>query len=429
MKQSINWSERFSNMAYRVHPPVISWLMQQALETPGMISLAAGFVDHESLPHSALSSIIQEIMQESQSGRCSLQYGTTAGDLELREILAQRLIQENILSKDAAVNSSQIIIGSGSQQLLYLASEALLDKEDIVIVEAPTYFVVLGVFNSRGARTLGIDTDAEGMSINHLRETLDELYRQGKLKRVKMIYLMSYSTNPTGITLSASRRKEIYDLLLEYKDKGFPLLLLEDGAYRELGFSEQSLPAVKVQDKENDFILYTESFSKSLSPGFRLGYAVGPKAVIDKMIDIKGNHDFGSSNLCQQILKHLLKNTFFDTHTKNLRLLYREKRDLVLKIVRDTFPHDARWLVADGGFYTWITLPEKYDTGINSVIFKEAQKEKVLYVPGALCYSEDRPESQKSSDIRLSFGMIDQTQLREGCERLGRAVSACVKES
>ena len=428
MKNPSTWQERFSAMAKRVQAPAISWLMQQALETPGMISLAAGFVDQESLPNTALSPILQTIMQEEQSGRSSLQYGTTAGDLELREILVQRLKEEDVIAPDANADASHVIIGSGSQQLLYLASETLLDKDDIVIVEAPTYFVVLGVFNARGARTIGVDTDADGMNISHLRETLDELYRQGKLDRVKMIYLMSYSTNPTGVTLSPPRRKEVYDLLLDYRDKGYPILLLEDGAYRQLRFSEPFLPAIKVQDKANELVLYTESFSKSLSPGFRMGYAVGPKDIINKMVDIKGNHDFGTSNLCQQIVKHLLKNTFFDTHTNILRTIYKEKRDLVLKIVENTFPHNATWLIPDGGFYTWISLPENYDTGVNSEIFKEALQQKVLYVPGSLCYSADRPESQHSPAIRLSFGMIDQSQLQQGCERLARAVSKWVKE-
>jgi 2-aminoadipate transaminase len=419
---SISWNSRLSQMANRVHSPEISWLMQQALEVPGMISLAAGFVDQESLPHQSVSPVLREMIEEAQSGRLSLQYGTTAGDPELRENLVDRLRIEKVFHPDASIDASNIIIGSGSQQLLYLVAETLLDENDIVLVEAPTYFVVLGVFQARGIQFIGIDTDEHGMKTSHLQETLQALDRSGDLHRVKMVYVMSYSTNPTGITLDASRRKAVLDILRPYQNSEKPILLVEDAAYRRLRFSDNPLPTIKSYDEENEYVLYTESFSKSLAPGLRLGFGVGPREIINKMIDIKGNHDFGSSNFCQQMVKRLLQHNVFDEHLKRLRQVYSEKRDVVMNILRDTFPPEAAWLNPDGGFYTWITLPPDWDTGADSMIFKQAVAQKVLYVPGALCYSPDRAESRRSSCIRLSFGMIDKETLREGCERLGKTI-------
>lgn len=420
--ETSDWPKRFSTIARRTPPPEISWLMAQALEVPGLISLAVGFVDRESLPHEEIDGLIREMMMQARSGQAALQYGTTQGDLEFRTLLIDRLRSEGVFHPDSSTGAPHCLIGSGSQQILYLAAEALLDEGDIVLLEAPTYFVVLGVFNSRGARTIGIDTDAQGLIPEKLEECLAHLKREGQLSRVKMLYLMSYATNPLGVTLPNERRKQIYAILQRYREEGFPILLVEDAAYRRLAFESDCPPPIKSLDESNDWILYTESFSKSLSPGLRLGCAVGPQPLIDKMIDLKGNHDFGSSNLAQQILKSAIQSGLFDRHLLTLNDVYRRKRDVALRILDDHFPPDAYWLNPNGGFYIWVTLPSTLDTGSNGPLFKTALEEKVLYVPGNLCYSADRPESQRSSTMRLSYGMIDEESLREGCQRLAMAL-------
>jgi len=419
---TFDWTKRFSSLARRNVPPEISWLMARALEVPGIVSLAAGFVDRETLPHDETADILAEMMAVPESGQAALQYGTTQGDLEFRTILIDRLRGENVLHPNAAIDASHCIVGSGSQQILYLASEALLDEGDIVLLEAPTYFVVLGVFNARGARTAGIDTDEVGMVPECLEACLERLHREGQLHRVKMLYLMTYATNPLGVTLPSPRRRQILSILQRYREEGFPILLVEDAAYRRLVFEGECPPPLKSEDDSNDFILYTESFSKSLSPGLRLGFGVGPKALIDKMTDIKGNHDFGSSNLTQQIVKRVVRGGLFDRHRQLLLDTYRKKRDIVLQILEDHFPPDAHWLRPNGGFYTWIALPPHMDSGPQGEIFQTALQEKVLYVPGSLCYSPDRPESQRSSTLRLSYGMIGESALREGCQRLAKTL-------
>ena len=419
-----DWTKKFSSLAERTSPPEISWLMAQALEVPGLISLAAGFVDQQSLPSAAASGIIQEMLDDVKAGRDPLQYGTTQGDLELRRDLNQRLHREGVFHPSAGIDESHFLISSGSQQALYLTAEALLDEGDIVLLEAPTYFVVLGAFESRGARTIGIDTDKDGIVPEKLEDCLAQLEREGLLPRVKMLYLMTYSTNPMGISLAEERRKQVFDLLRSYRDKGSPILLIEDAAYRRLCFDGPELAPLKSLEEDNDFVLYTESFSKSLSPGLRLGFGVGPKALIDKMVDLKGTHDFGSSNFGQQILKRFLRSGAFDEHTDHLKAIYKRKRDVALEIFECTFPSEVKWLRPIGAFYIWTQLPPDCDTGADSVLFKKALEERVLYVPGALCYSHDRPESKRSSELRLAFGMIEEEILREGCERLARAVNA-----
>lgn len=419
------WKQRYSRLARRTQSPEISWLMAQALEVPGLISLAAGFVDQDSLPHLEIASLMRKWMEHAATGQTALQYGTTAGDMELRSELVSRLRREGVLSPGAEVNTAHALIGSGSQQLLYLAAEALLDEGDIVLVEAPTYFVVLGVFLARGARIIGIDTDEQGIRPEKVAECLERLHRQGERPRVKMLYVMTYATNPLGVTLSLARRKELMDILGSHQDTGHPVLLVEDAAYRRLSFDPVPPPPLKSFDSHNESVLYLESFSKSLSPGFRLGFGVGPQAIVEKMVDIKGNHDFGSGNLSQQLLKEVLREGLFDRHTEALRQVYRRKRDITLEILQETFPPGAAWYRPQGGFYFWITLPARIDTGPHGDLFRRALEEKVLYVPGCLCYSPDRPESRQSSALRLSYGMIGEEKLREGCRRLGAAM-ACV---
>ncbi|MGI6456493.1 MAG: PLP-dependent aminotransferase family protein [bacterium] len=415
---------QFSRLAQRTHPPEISWLMAQALEVPDLISLAVGFVDQGSLPNRLVASEMAVMLESSKTGPAALQYGTTQGDLDLRTRLVEKLTQEQIFHPRAGIRAEHLLLGSGSQQILYLLSETLLDEGDIVLVEAPTYFVVLGAFQSRGARTVGIDTDEQGLVPESLLECLQVLERSGELSRVKFLYVMTYSTNPLGVTLPEERRTAIVDILRRYQDKGAPILFVEDAAYRRLSYRDQIPAPVKYYDENNDFVLYTESFSKSFAPGLRLGFAVGPKPLIDKMVDIKGNHDFGSSNLSQQLLKRILQTDTFEKQIRNLRKVYAHKCDQVMEVLKDTFPPEAGWTRPDGGFYTWITLPDAWDTGGQSELFQQALRERVLYVPGNLCYSPDRAESKQSSSIRLAYGMISEKQLTEGCERLAHALNA-----
>ncbi|MBI1390071.1 MAG: aminotransferase class I/II-fold pyridoxal phosphate-dependent enzyme [bacterium] len=422
------WPSRFSRAAARTHPPQISWLMAHALETPGLISLAAGFVDQQSLPHEAFSSELAALMAEPVQARAMLQYGSTQGDPGLRRALAERLAAEGVFHPGAGIDESHFIVGSGSQQILYLAAEAMLDEGDIVLLEAPTYFVVLGAFQTRGARTIGLDVDEGGLIPEQLEACLERLQNEGELGRVKMLYVMSYATNPQGVTLRAERRPRIIELLRAWREKGFPILLLEDAAYRRLSFEEPPAP-LKQYDDRNDLVVYTESFSKSLSPGLRLGFGVGPKDVIAKMIDVKGNHDFGSSHFNQTLLRRVLTAGAFDRHVETLRGVYRRKCAAALEVLGETMPGEAHWTPPTGGFYIWVTLPPEMDAGPEGEVFRRAVEDKVLYVPGCLCYSPDRPESERSPCMRLSYGQISDDDLREGCRRLAAALSSLTHEA
>lgn len=398
--------------------------MRDALEVPGMISLAAGFVDQESLPAEPIEATCRSLFHDADTARATLQYGSTFGDPSLRRTILDRLLSEKVISPDAAVSCNDVMIGNGSQQLLYLLSETLLDPGDIVLLEAPTYFVFLGILESLGATTIGLDTDSDGLVPESLDAVLIRLKSEGRLARVKFLYVMSYFANPTGRSWSSTRKREILEILRRHCQNESPILVVEDAAYRSLGEDEAVDPPLKSFDKENTEVLYLESFSKCLAPGLKVGCAVGPEPIIAKMVDLKGNHDFGTSNLSQQILAQSIQSTWYDEHVADVRRTYREKRRRLVAFLAEVSKENVSFDVPNGGFYLWMRLKDNRDTGPHSALFARAVEEKVLYVPGAYCFSADRVESRFCSWLRLSYGMISMDQLAEAVRRLGRAIDS-----
>jgi 2-aminoadipate transaminase len=191
-----------------------------------------------------------------------------------------------------------VCLTTGSQQLLYLLGEVLFDPGDIVIAEAPSYFVYHSLLQSHGARVLTVPVDEHGMDTGALEALLERLRRSGELPHVKVIYTVDYFQNPTGLTLSVERRKKLVELAKRYST-AHRILILEDAAYRELRFDGPDLPSVKSFDPTNEYVAYTSTFSKPCAPGLKTGYALLPPDVMDPVLHLKGSHDFGSTNLAQ----------------------------------------------------------------------------------------------------------------------------------
>ncbi len=251
----------------RTEPPVISEFMQTALANPGLISLAAGFVDQQSLPHEATARIASEILCDPVEGRRALQYGTTIGDVGLRQQLVA-LLERNERVPGGTFESllPRIVVTTGSAQLLYLVAEALLDPGDIVLVEAPTYFVFLGVLETRGARAIGVEIDEGGMKLDALEATLSGLEARGELDRVKLIYTVSEHSNPTGISLAEDRRGPLVDLARRWSKK-HRIYILEDAAYRGLNCQSRDEPSsVWRHDPEGETVVYARDVQQDLQP-------------------------------------------------------------------------------------------------------------------------------------------------------------------
>jgi 2-aminoadipate transaminase len=252
----------FSERSYQTADQPISYFMQQAIENPNLISLAAGLVDPGSLPAPEVAEAMASLLHRPSTAQAALQYGTTQGYAPLREKLLGRLAQlDGITPHEMGLTTADVVITTGSQQLLYLLSELLLDPGDLVITEAPSYFVYQGTLNSLGVRTLSVPMDEDGMDTNALEDLLLRLERTGQLDRLRLIYVCDYFQNPSGLTLSLPRRRHLLELAQRFSRRQ-RIFILEDAAYRELRYEGPDLPSIKSLDTENRHVLLAMTFSK-----------------------------------------------------------------------------------------------------------------------------------------------------------------------
>lgn len=425
-----------SQLGQRTAPPAISWLMSLTLAHPKLISLAAGFTDNASLPVDEARALLDEILSATRTGQPALQYGSTAGDPLLRELTAKRLTELDAQATSPApvaaggtpattLSSARLLITHGSQQLLYLLTETLCDPGDIVLVEDPTYFVYLGIAQSHGLRCRGVRLLPDGVDLAHLEQVLEELRRSGDLPRVKLLYLVTYYQNPTGYTTSQAKKSAALKLLRRYeKFAGHPLYLLEDAAYRELRFAGDDVPSALIAPGGADRVFYAGTFSKPFATGVRVGFGVLPEPVLTTATRIKGNHDFGTANLLQQLLTRALATGAYERHLAELQRRYAHKAHVMTDAVRAHFPSDVEWREPEGGLYVWARAPKRLRTGPKSRFFQTALRRNVLYVPGALCYADDSARRKPDHEMRLSYGGANERDLTEGIRRLGRALAA-----
>ena len=434
----------------------ISFLMQQAVEHPHVLSFAAGLVDAASLPVTESIESLRDMFADELRAQAALQYGTTQGDLRLRKQLADyhnRLEQTSTPAAQRAVTADEIVCTTGSQQLLALLADALLDPGDICLVAAPTSFAFLGVLDGVGARTIALPADECGLRMDALQAELQRLAATGELSRVKLIYVVSEFENPTGISLSLERRGQLAEIAKTWSTRrGEKIYVLEDAAYRELYYGEPTdavprpsgsgqvshpmrprpdgrgtdflLPSVWSFDTIGDTVIHAGTFSKSFSPGLRVGFGLMPRELRDAVNDLKGNQDFGSANFNQHLLAELLASGRFAIHAELVRAAYRIKRDAMLAAADEFFADlpGVSWVHPHGGLYVWMTLPSHIATGFDSPLFHRAvDVEQVMYVPGEICFGGPRDERQRNH-MRLSFGVQSPDGLREGMRRLSQAV-------
>jgi 2-aminoadipate transaminase len=404
----------------------ISYFMRQAVENPDLITLAAGLVDPSSLPAGPVAEALNALLAREESAQAALQYGTTQGCAALRELLVQRTAAlDGRTPGELSLSAENVVVTTGSQQLLYLLTELLCDPGDLVITETPTYFVFLGLAQSLGVRAVGVPMDDEGMSIDALEQMLVRLERSGEIDRLRFIYTCDYFQNPSGLSLSLSRRQRLLELARRY-GRSQRLLIVEDAAYRELRYDGADLPSIKSLDEDNSQVVLAMSFSKSLAPGLKTGYGVLPRDLVEAVVGIKGGHDFGSNNLAQHLIARLLETGAYDQHMARMRGIYQRKRNTLLAALAEAFPpaSGVSWTRPGGGLYVWLTFPAGMDAGPEGSLLKAALREGVLYVPGAFCCPPDAPS--QASAVRLCFAPVAIEQLSEAVRRLARAVQTVI---
>ncbi|MBN2023097.1 MAG: PLP-dependent aminotransferase family protein [Pirellulales bacterium] len=398
-------------------------LMAKALANPDLVSLAAGFIDQDTLPVEPTRRAMEAIWSNPVRARAALQYGTTIGHLPLRKILMERLLAaDGQTARRMNVSTDQIVVTAGSNELLYLVSDTILDPGDIVLCAAPSYFVFLGTLANLGVRAVGVEADEQGIVPEAVEEELERRRAARELHRVKAIYVISYYDNPSSVTVPAERRAALVDIAKRYSN-GNRIRVIEDTAYRELRYWGEDVPSIRSFDPEGNTVVMAGSFSKSFSPGVRVGWGVLPPDLVEPVLSQKGNIDFGSPNFSQYLVWTLLEQSLFDDHVATVREGYRRKIAATLEAADEFLaPIDGvEWIHPTGGLYVWLRLPESVDTGLSGPLFDRAVREGVLYVPGVYCYPTESPRVPKNM-IRLSFGVPCRDDIRRGIEALARAI-------
>jgi 2-aminoadipate transaminase len=294
-------------------------------------------------------------------------------------------------------------------------------------VESPTYFVFLGPVETRGARAIRVPIDEGGLRLDGLEAALERLEAEGQLERVKLIYTIPEHANPTGISLAADRRGPLVELARRWSRK-HRIFVLEDAAYRGLSFGSGEPPSVWSLDREGDTVILARTFSKTFSPGLKIGYGVLPEALIDPILYLKGNHDFGTANFNQRVLERILADGSYRRHVARLKELYRRKCGIFLSALDESIgdlDSEVHWAHPEGGLFVWMTLPEGLDTGFDGPLFPRCVREGVLYVPGEFAFAAE-PAPRPKNHLRLTFGVPSEAELVEGARRLGAALSACM---
>lgn len=421
--QSFSLSQR----ALRTKEQPIGYLMAQALYNPALISLAAGFVDYQTLPAKESSSLINELLADPVLGERAMQYGTSAGLNELRHQLLEHMAKLDGMSpSDLDASPDDVVITTGSQQLLFVLTDLLVDVGDIVITEWPSYFVYTGTLTSAGAQVRAVEMDDQGMIPEKLESLLAEIANAGQLHRVKIVYTCDYHQNPTGITLSQERRPQILDIVRKYSPD-HRILLLEDAAYRELTYEGESPRSIKSYDTNNEFVALAQTFSKPFAPGLKTGYGLLPRDLVEPALLQKGNHDFGSNNLSLHVLSAAMRDGTYAQHVDVLKRTYANKRDAMLRALDKEFGKqrdagEVRWTQPTGGLYVYLTLANEEDTGRSGKLFQRALSQGVLYVPGSYCFGPDETRTAPTNTMRLSFGVPTIENIQEGIKRLSAAV-------
>jgi 2-aminoadipate transaminase len=372
---------------------------------PDVISLAGGLPDTSTFPPQAFAAQMTRIAQESAAE--ALQYGPTEGFRETVDCIVEVMGAEGMLP-----DPEDVIVTTGGQQAIDLLCKVLVDPGDVVICEAPTYPGAIPVFCSYEAETIQIECDEDGMRVEELERVLEELDGEGR--RPKLIYSVPNFQNPAGVTMSLQRRRRLVELA-----RSRELLVVEDNPYGLLRFGGDPLPPLYQLDG-GDFVIYVGTFSKILSPGIRLGWAVAPPPVMEKIVLGKQAADLCTSTLTQYFVREYFAEGRWTDYIESLVDIYRSRRDAMIEALRAYFPPQASWTEPEGGLFVWATLPDYIDT---SDLLAKALREDVAFVPGQAAYVDGRGRSS----MRLNFSAGNEDQIREGIRRIGKVIGEQVE--
>jgi 2-aminoadipate transaminase len=390
--------------------------MMALTERPDVISLAGGLPDTSTFAPELYAKLMAQVAA-GQTAR-ALQYGPTEGMAATAECIVEVMAAEGTL-----VDAGEVIVTTGGQQVIDLVCKTLIDPGDVIVAEAPTYPGAVPTFSAYQADVEQIEVDSDGMPIDELERTLDRLQQQGR--RPKFIYTIPNFQNPGGVTMSLARRRRLVEVAHERE-----LLILEDNPYGLLRYEGEPLPTLYSLDADvggtasaADLVIYLGTFSKILSPGLRLGWAVAPRPVLEKLNLGKQGADLCSSSVTQLFVAEYFKQSDgrgeprWLGYLEQLKQLYRRRRDVMLAALDEHFGEHASWTTPQGGLFVWATLDERIDT--TDLLAQARESEGVAFVPGRAAYVDGR---RGGSSMRLNFAGVPDEDIREGIRRIGKVV-------
>jgi 2-aminoadipate transaminase len=396
----VNIERLFSKRANRLRSSEIRELLKLT-QIPGMISFAGGLPNPKAFPVDIIHKCIDDTFKK--NSQQALQYGTTEGVTKLRRVLAERMRK----TRDINCELHDILITSGAQQALSLAALVFIDPGDTYLTSVPAYLGAVQAFHAYEANCESIPMDEEGIDLDSLRRNLERLRRTGIYP--KFFYTVPTFQNPSGETMSLNHRKELLDIASEYD-----FLIIEDDPYGDLIFEGEQIPPIKSLDKRGR-VVYLSTFSKILAPGFRLGWVVASKDILDKFVLAKQATDLCTNVFSQYVAYEYVNGGHLDDQVKTIRTLYKHKRDVMLSALKKYFPEEVKWTLPKGGMFIWISLPKMIDTRL---MFQKALSKKVAYVVGEAFF----PEGGNYHSMRLNFSYSDDDTIKEGIKRLAEVI-------
>ncbi|UBU19145.1 PLP-dependent aminotransferase family protein [Nonomuraea gerenzanensis] len=366
---------------------------------PEVVSLAGGMPYVTALPLDMVGELVSDLV--TRRGPVALQYGSGQGDPHLREQICDVMRLEGI-----SAGANDVVVTVGSQQALDLITRIFIDPGDVVLAEGPSYVGALGTFAAYQAKVVHIAMDDQGIVPESLAQTIYALETAGA--PIKFLYTIPTFHNPGGVTLNIARRQQVLDIC-----QRAGILIIEDNPYGLLGFDGDPMRALRADNP--DGVVYLGSFSKTLAPGFRVGWALAPHAIRDKLVLAMESAVLSHSSFTQLAVGQYLATQPWREQIKTFRELYRERRDALLDALESLMPPEVTWTRPGGGFFVWATLPEGLDS---KAILPRAVAERVAFVPGTGFFSD----GSGARHMRLSYCYPEPDRIREGVRRLAGVI-------
>lgn len=366
---------------------------------PEVVSLAGGMPFVSALPQDLVVGAMERVMRE--QGAVALQYGSGQGVPALREQILDVMALEGIKA-----SADDVVVTTGSQHALELFSKLFIDPGDVVLAEGPSYVTAMVIFRSYQAEVDHVPMDEHGLIPEALRQHIARLKAAGR--RVKFLYTVPSFHNPAGVTLTWERRLEILEIARQND-----ILVLEDNPYGLLYFGAKAPDAMRSVDDEG--VVYLGTFSKTLAPGFRVGWALAPHAIREKLILANEAAVLSPSSFSQLVISEYLRDADWRGQIDTFRGVYKERKDAMLSALGEYLPH-LTWTNPNGGFYVWLTLPERLDS---KAMLPRAVKELVAYTPGTAFYGDGNGRQ----NMRLSFCYPTPQRIRVGIRRLAAVIN------